>query len=231
MATERPQLRLIDSHTGEVVEDEREILIEQLEAEKKGQSLQIGRLKRELKELRAVEPEAKTIREILDYWRGLCKPTAVIVPASKRWEKVRARLKERMDERDPWTPAELRLAVDGALLDPWLNGRARGSKGYLDAVTIFRDAEMVEKLRDLALGFKAEASIEVRDLLDVAAELRIVSWRQVLRLCECGHRRIEHVPGVESCIRCECSEFFEDPIEWANNNRGGRNGSTDNPLP
>lgn len=228
---ERPQLRLIDSNTGEVVEDEREVLIEQLTADLRTKQLAIGKLKRELKELRAVEPEAKVIRDVLGYWRDACKPSAQIAPASRRWEKVRARLKDRLDDRDPWTPAELKLAVDGALLDPWINGRARGSRGYLDAVTIFRDAEMVEKLRDLALGFKAQASVGVRDLIAVSAELRVVDWRQVLRLCECGHRRIEHVPGVEACIRCECREFFEDPMEWAENQPRGVTHAADHQVP
>lgn len=209
---ERPDLRLIDAATGEIVKhDEREILVEQLQAELRGKSLTIGKLKRELKELRAVEPEAETIRGVLEYWRSKCSPRAQIAIAGKRWEKVRARLRDKLDGRDPWTPPELKLAVDGALLDPWLSGRDRRSRGYLDAETIFRDAEMVEKLRNLAIGFEARAGLAVGELLDVADELALVDWKLLLRVCVCRHRRIEHhrPSPREGCLApdCPCEDF------------------------
>src|SRR2546430_2362856 len=119
MAKPKAQLQLVNPATGEL-EDERDVLMEQLEAEKKGQSLQIGKLKREIRNLRAVEPNAVVVREILEYWRERCRPRATVAIGGKRWEKVRARLQDNLDGRGPWTPTELKLAVDGALLDPWL---------------------------------------------------------------------------------------------------------------
>jgi hypothetical protein len=222
MTAVRPQLHLVDLQTGELVpQDDREILIEQLQGELKGKSLQIGKLKRELRELRSVEPEAETVREILEYWRERCSPRATLAPGGKRWEKVRARLKDKLDDREPWTPAELKLAVDGALLDPWLSGKAKGSKGYLDAETIYRDAEQVEKCRNLALGFQASAGIGLGDLLDVIDQLGGVDWKHILQVCVCGCRRFEHsrpdpnFHGREGCLApgCSCDDFdmdFED---------------------
>jgi hypothetical protein len=220
-----PHLHVVNAETGELVEDERDVLIEQLQADLQGKILAIGKLKRELRHLRAVEPESEVVREVLEYWRERCAPRATIAPGGKRWEKVRDRLKDQLDDRPSWTPNELRLAVDGALLDPWLSGSDRKSKGYLDAQTIFRDAEMVERLRDLALGFQAQAGTPLRDLIDVAAELRFVNWRHLLRVCECGHRRVEHARGDsdhggrERCFFCGCEDFFEDPFERFNERR------------
>jgi hypothetical protein len=185
----KPELRLlVNPETGEVVEDQRDILIRQLEDEKRGQSLQIGLLKKELRELAAVEPEAQVILDVLSYWKERCKPTARIALKGKRWAKVRARLRDRFDDREPWTADELKLAVDGALLDPWLNGTDRDSKGFLDAETIFRDSEMVEKLRDLAAGFEAKAGVGVGELLAVSSDLGFVDWQFLLQTCSCGHR-------------------------------------------
>jgi hypothetical protein len=217
---ERPQLHLVNAATGELVEhDDRDIQIEQLESELRGKRLAIGKLKRELKELRSVEPEAEIVRDVLTYWQQKCAPRSTIAPGGKRWEKVRARLKDKLDGRDPWTPDELKLAVDGALLDPWLNGTAPKSKGYLDAETIFRDAEMVEKLRNLALGFKATAGVGLGDLLDVTAELGTANWSHLLKVCVCQHRRLEHSrpdpsrEGREGCLTpgCECEDF---DLDW-----------------
>jgi hypothetical protein len=217
MSSSRAKLHVVDAETGELVrDDDRDILIEQLERELRGKQLAIGKLKRELRDLRAVEPEALIVRDVLDYWRERCKPRATIAIGGKRWEKVRARLRDQLDRGKPFTPAELKLAVDGALLDPWLSGRDRRSKGYLDAETIFRDAEMVERLRDLAVGFDAETGVAIHDLLDVADALRLVHWPMLLEGCVCGHRRIEHsrpdprLEGLEGCFACECDDFDYD---------------------
>lgn len=216
---ERPQLHLIDASTGEIVEhNEHDILIDQLQAELKGKSLQIGKLKREVRDLRATDPEAQTIRDVLSYWQERCAPRTHIAIAGKRWEKVRARLRDQLDGRGPWTPDELKLAVDGALLDPWLSGRDKGSKGYLDAETIFRDAEMVEKLRNLAVGFDARAGVGLGDLLDGIDQLAHVDWKHLLLVCLCDHRRLEHSrpdperDGREGCLiqGCECVDFDMD---------------------
>lgn len=216
---DRPDLKLVDTTTGEIVEsDDREVLIEQLQAELRGKSLQIGKLRREVRELRLTEPEAATIMDVLSYWRERCAPRAHIVAGGKRWEKVRARLKDKPVDRPPWTPEELKKVVDGALLDPWLSGADRRSKGYLDAETIFRDPEQVERLLNLALGFSAKAGVELADLIAIGDELRVVHWPLLLRSCVCDHRRIEHSKadperqGREPCLipECPCEDFHED---------------------
>lgn len=214
-----PQLHLVNADTGELVEDERDILIEQLKSELTGKSLQIGKLKRELREFRAVEPEAETIRDVLTYWRDRCKPRAAIAPAGKRWEKARARLREKLEDRPPMTVEELKLAVDGALLDRWHT--QKGMEHRLDAEFLFRSYESVERLRDLAIGFKAHAGIGLGDLLEVTNELVFVNWKHLLATCLCEHRRLEHSKpdpnffGREACLipGCECADFdldFED---------------------
>jgi len=219
---EKPQLTLVDTATGEVVEDERDFLIEQLQADLKGKQIAIGKLKRELKELRSVEPEAKEIREVLDYWRAACKPRAIIAPGGERWEKVRARFKDKLEiegePRPPWTIAELKLAVDGALLDPWLNGTAPKSKGYLDAKTIFKGPEQVERLKDLALRLQFEVGMTAKQLIEASRTLSAVGldWKHLLAPCLCGHTRVEHRRSDnilwDDCLTpgCECGEFWQD---------------------
>lgn len=215
---ERPNLRLINAD-GEIVEDEREILIDQLQAELKGKSLQIGRLKRELKELRSVEPEQEEIRGVLAYCNEVWKRRLHIIPASEGWEKVRARFHDRIESRNnqPWTVAELKLAADGALLDPWMSGREHRSKGYLAPKHVYKSPDKVQEMFDLGLGFKAKAGIGLGDLVAVGDELGVVSWKQMLRSCCCEHRRIEHSfpdpnqGGREGCLipGCPCLDFDE----------------------
>jgi hypothetical protein len=226
--TEGPELRLlINPQTGEVVEDERDILIHQLEAEKRGQSLQIGLLKKELRELRAVEPEAQHIKEVLAYWRERINPRAVaLAPGGKRWEKVRARFRDNLDGRDSWTVEELKLAVDGALLTPWLNGTDPQAKGqsWLDAETIFKSDKQVERLRDTALGFKARTGTDIAPILDVMEQMIDVDWKLLLRVCMCDHRRVSHsLPdpnrnGAEGCLvhGCGCTDFDLDVYDSFN---------------
>ena len=57
---------------------------------------------------------------------------------------------------------------------------------------VYRDPEQVQTLRDLAIGFEAKAGVGLGELLDVSYELRFVNWKHLLRVCCCGHRRVEH---------------------------------------
>jgi hypothetical protein len=200
-------LRLVvDRETGEV-QDDHDLLVAQLESELRSKNLQIARLKQELRSVRGLEPQAATIRDILEYWRERCKPRATIAPGGKRWEKVRARLNDRLDNRPPWTVEELKLAVEGALLDPWLSGSDRRSKGYLDAVTVFRDPEQVERLVELACGWQSEIGILPSQMP------RAVLETKYCLPCDCGHARMEHtVPdpardGRCPCLRCDCPDY------------------------
>lgn len=210
----RPPLHLVDAQTGEIVEDERDLLLEQYEKDLTVKRLRIGKLEKELRHLRSVEPESEAIREILEYCRERWGRRFEISPGGKRWEKVRARFRDRIDGRDPWTPEELKLAADGALLDPWLSGRDKRSKGYLDPETVYRDPEIVERLRDLALGFGGKAGIGLGDLLDFVPRLGQIGWKDVLRVCMCGHTRLEHSRGVtEGCLVCTCEDFDLDVFD------------------
>lgn len=217
-------LRLVDTQTGELVhQDERDLLIEELERQKRGLTLQNGKLRAENTRLRSVEPNHEEIREVLHYWRDTCKPNATSIgPEGERWLKVRARFQDTLEGRHSWTKDELKLAVDGALLDPWLNGtapKAPKDGRFLDAKTIFKSPEQVERLIDLALGFKGQTGAHLRDVLEVADRLRVVSWKHLTRTCECGHLRLEHAAGDphhegrERCFMCSCPDFFQDVFE------------------
>lgn len=206
-------LRLVNTD-GEIVDGvpSYEELHEQNEALKAELANQIrlkGKLRADLARERSEEPGAKDIQAVLGYWREHCSPKSEIVPGGKRWEKVRARFKDKLGRTR--TVKELCLAVDGALVDPWLNGTDSRSKGYLQAETIFRDPEQVEKLVWLALGFEQRHGFlptTIPPELDGAA-LRFYSMR-----CECGHLRIDHIvlereTGFMGCFRsgCECEDF------------------------
>jgi hypothetical protein len=214
-------LHVINAETGEVVEDERDLLIEQLTRDLHGKQVQIAKLRKEVSELRLVEPEAQTIIEVLEYCRDrFNKPRQHITPGGERWEKCRARLRDKPTDRPAITPDELKRAADGALLDPWLNGsapKAPKDGRYLDAKTIFKSPEQVQRLCDLALGFKAETGIYLGDFLDYASESRIVHWGFLMEVCICGHRRNEHSladplrHGEQPClVQCRCSDFDFD---------------------
>lgn len=211
-------LRLVDTQTGELVhQDERDLLIEELERQKRGLTLQLAQERKKNRDLALVEPEAETILEVLNYWREKCKPRASIAIDGERWKKARARLRERLDNRAPLTPGELMLAVDGALMCKWHTHKGMGHR--LDAEFLFRSYESVEKLRDLALGFRADSGLHLRDVQEVADKLRVVSWKHLTRTCECGHLRLEHAAGDphhegrERCFCCSCPDFFQDVFE------------------
>lgn len=221
----RPDLKVINTQTGEVVEDTRDYQLEELNRKYLGALGTIGKLRKEIAELRVVEPEAQAVQGVLEYWKANCKPNAEITQDGKRWKNVRARLRDKFDDRPPRTPDELKLAVDGALLDPFWNGshpKSRGKSFVLEAESIFASSERVETLRDIALGFKAKAGVHLKDLLEVTDRLRFVSWKYLLQTCECGHFRVEHahpdptIEGRELCFLCPCGDFDVDPFDPRN---------------
>lgn len=80
--------------------------------------------------------------EVFEFWRTRYSPSAKL--DQKRKSRISARLKE------GFTVVELCTAIDNARHDDWLSGRDRLSRGYLNKLhTILRDAEQVERLRDL----------------------------------------------------------------------------------
>jgi hypothetical protein len=104
------------------------------------------------------------------------------------------------------------------LIDPRLNGTEPGRPAYLDAETIFRDPEMVERLRDLALGFKGKAGILPGEVTKLIHDFGQVDWKWHLQVCECGHRNVAHSKGDPSregqrpCLDrgCECEDYSMD---------------------
>jgi hypothetical protein len=84
------------------------------------------------------------IDEVFAYWREKLMPRAK--RDAKRLSRIRARIAE------GYTAAELKLAVDGAMRDPWLMGEDRNARagGWRDCETLFRDASQVDRLIALA---------------------------------------------------------------------------------
>jgi uncharacterized phage protein (TIGR02220 family) len=103
---------------------------------------QLTRAKREDARREATRAQAAQIMEVLSHWRDRCakKPDLVkLVADSPRWRKVKVRLEE------GWTVEDLKHVVDYCVTDEFLNGSNPKTKGktYLDATTLFRDADQV----------------------------------------------------------------------------------------
>lgn len=173
----------------------------------------ISELNNKAVKLQAVVPGADDIIEVLVYCRESWGKRWGIVPGKgKRWEKVSERLEEHLLDRGPFTKAELKLAADGAKLDPWINGTDRKSKGYLKVETVFRDFEQVERFLDLTVEFEARTGMPLQDF---PPELLTVDLKFLCRRCDCGCLRMEHfVPdprtGYQGCRRCpDCVDFYD----------------------
>ena len=194
MSVHARHLFAVDSETGEVkpltgcpdcanhlsTVADLETLVEQLTAEKRGQSLQIGNLKRELRDLRAADPEQADIRGVLAHARATWGKRWAIAPGEKRWNRVRARFHDRPDNRDPFTVDELKLVAEVAAEDPWLNGTDAQSPGYLKVETVYRDFEQVERLLNQAL---CDCGCR-RDQHELEADE--VGWFRC-EVCDCGN--------------------------------------------
>lgn len=90
--------------------------------------------------------QGASVRAVFDYWAMKLHPGQSMKFDEKRKKRIRARLAEGFSVDD------LKLAIDGALKDDWLMGRKDGTpkNGYRDLKTILRDAEQVERLKELA---------------------------------------------------------------------------------
>lgn len=152
--------------------------LELAEKELQAKRRRISQLQKEMEDLRAEEPESQEIREVCAHWIAY-HPTAKCPPGGKRWEKVRARLK------DKFTAERICLAIDVAHAFPYeLYGNrfrdpVKGSKERVDLTYICRDETTVERLEKIGLGvmtktgaglpparqFFAEAFIAIGDQL------------------------------------------------------------------
>lgn len=220
-ATARPDLRLVDTTTGEVSELPADVArlqaeleaarqqVGEAEAELRGKRSQITQLRNQLAEMQAVEPEAEQIMDVLEFWRVRCMPGASIVVGSERWQKTRARLRERdagTKERC-YTPLHLKAAVVGARLSEWHVKNKR-----LDAATLFRDSKTVDDHIGRAVTFKRAYGTSAVTLLD---ELGSPVFAWLSRRCACGHLWLEHLKGGpgpdgnQPCDTCRCPHFGE----------------------
>jgi hypothetical protein len=93
---------------------------------------------------------AKMVEVVFAYWAARLHHPAALLDR-KRERRLMARLRESAGD---W--GQLCYAVDGALRDDWLMGRAMNSSRKYDGIeTIFRDREQVERLAELCPPFNA----------------------------------------------------------------------------
>lgn len=208
--------RVIDLKTGEVLDGPCEDCTN-YERELRAKRRRITLLENQLADRREAAAEAKDISEVLSYWRDRCtkRPGSVVfAPGGDRWEKVRDRLSDDLPGREGgWTVAELKLAVDGALISPFHNGtdpKTRG-KQYLDARTIFKNAEVVGSHVDRALKFNDLIGVLPSEFLRAFVGMDV---KTDLAVCDCGHYRLFHlsVPetgGREVCRKCDCGGWSQ----------------------
>lgn len=116
---QRPHLFVVDGDSGQVDEDLVPILSNEaalLEVVVKQRS-EIAALKREAAKMAAVDPQADTIEDVLEYWRDRTirnKKTTKLPVDGKRWRMVKARLKE------GYEPDDLKRAIDTVANFPWM---------------------------------------------------------------------------------------------------------------
>jgi hypothetical protein len=92
----------------------------------------------------------KMVEVVFAYWAAKLHHPAALLDR-KRERRLMARLRESAGD---W--GQLCYAVDGAMRDDWLMGRAVNSPRKYDGIeTIFRDREQVERLAELCPPFVA----------------------------------------------------------------------------
>lgn len=215
MTEPAPRLRLVDQNGELHAAPDLEQLRDELEgvtrsfAAAKGENT---RLRRELSAAQGVEPEAKDVMDVLLFWRAQCMPRAQITVGSERWQKTRARLRERDAESGErcYSPLKLKAAVVGAMLSDFhMQNR---DKGYLDAASIFGDSRKVDAHIQRAVGFKRLTGISALTLVD---ELGSEALRWLAERCSCTHLWVEHLRGgprpggLQPCSveGCGCANF------------------------
>jgi len=103
-----------------------------------------------LERLKREDLYLKMAEVVFAYWAARLHHPAALYDR-KRERRLMARLREAGGD---W--GQLCYAVDGALRDDWLMGRAMNSQRKYDGIeTIFRDREQVERLAELCPAFVA----------------------------------------------------------------------------
>jgi hypothetical protein len=151
----RPDLRVIDGN-GELADDLTPILSDAaalMEVVVK-QRQEIAALKRQAAKMAAVDPDAETIADTLEYWREKTGHTKAKIPVDgRRWRIVKARLK------DGFEADRLKRAIDGVVAFPFEGDYGErfaepgpGRKRKDDVVNAMRDEELTERRIRLAEG-------------------------------------------------------------------------------
>lgn len=212
------RLRLVNDD-GEIVHgapsyEDLQTIVEELKSKLAGSALQIGNLKRELRDLQGLEPEAGSVRIVLDYWarrvkeEGWWSKLPTFKPGSNRWSAVRGRLK------DDWTSEQLCEAVEGALHS--LGQRApRPPRAWADATSIFRNEENCSRNFEAAHDPRLERVKAMRELpVEVQRMIERDNLRPFLARCLCGHLMLAHAPpdarALRVCVHPECLVQGED---------------------
>lgn len=106
------------------------------------------------------------VEEVFFYWIKATGRTGQTVLNERRRKMLRARLAE---EPDPDQAAEnLKLAIDGAVHDPFYSGQNDRGKRYWELPNIFRNRDRVEELQ--AAGRRHRSEAQVREALEEPRE-------------------------------------------------------------
>lgn len=235
-ASARPELRLLDTATGEVRELPNvadlhariENLTDQLDGAKDGWAAakgEIKKLRRENAQLMGVEPAHKKIMDVLQFAMPLLVPNGRIVVAGPRWKNVRARLKDRDAETQVllFTPLHLKAAAVGVTMSEFHMSKL----AYRDPESIYADPDRVQKHIQRAVRFRRVYGTSALTLVDELGQ-QALAW--LARRCECGRLWAEHLKdgptadGSQPCPATGCPHFAEsvdDQLERWKAEHGG----------
>jgi hypothetical protein len=110
----------------------------------------------------------EAIKEVFEYWKEQCDHSRALLD-SKRAGLILQQLKLGRTIQD------LKLAIDGASIDPFSQGKNDRHQKYDDISLILRDAPHVEKFIDIALEMEAQKQEYHRPALEPNLEERELS--------------------------------------------------------
>lgn len=230
MSGEVPNLRVVNTETGEVVEGEAcaacastRGIVEQVQTELdmanrelSGYRLRLAQSEAAVRDLHVTDPESEQVAYVLRHWArrvvedGWWSRTPKFKPGCPRWTVVRARLKDGYDAN-----LDLVAAVEGALL-PQKGGVKRE---WLDVTTILRNGSNLERARERFYDPRALKVIQWRQLPEALVRMGPMLDQQC-HVCDCGHLRLFHITmpgfdGLELCKFCDCGGFSDMEMERA----------------
>lgn len=96
------------------------------------------------------KPSAAEVREVFEYWKRVCSHPNAVLDAKRSNTITRQLIKFGR------SVAELKAAIDGAALDPFIQGQNNGGTRYDDIGLILRDAAHVERYAEVARRSRRE---------------------------------------------------------------------------